>query len=60
MNNELKAVMGQGFKTQGSNNPEESGPPMGKQDPVTTVLALSPGGYLTDPRNEDKVREQIS
>lgn len=27
MNNELKAELGQGFKAQGSNHPEDSGPP---------------------------------
>ena len=37
MNNELKAELGQGFKAQGSNNPEDSGPPKGRQVPVRTV-----------------------
>lgn len=33
MNNELKAGLGQGFKAQGSNHPEDSGPPQGEASP---------------------------
>ena len=29
--------MGQGLKAQGSNHPEESGPPKGRQVPVMTI-----------------------
>lgn len=37
MNNELKAGLGQGFKTQRSNHPEDWAPPKGRQVPVRTV-----------------------
>lgn len=50
MNNELKAGMGQGFKAQGSNHPEESGPPKGRQVPVMTVGEIVSRQGLTQPQ----------
>lgn len=50
MNNELKAGMGQGFKAQGSNHPEESGPPKGRQVPVMTCGEIVSRRGLTQPQ----------
>lgn len=50
MNNELKAGLGQEFKAQGSNHPEESGPPKVKQVPVMTVGRIVSRQGLTRPQ----------